>query len=210
MHELSGVTLEDCLVSVIDARSRNRKTLMERRSSFLFTHFGFSGPAAMDISGSLTAAESFADREVLLDLLPGWDLTRLRQWLTDRLRDGGRQRVASRLATHLPMRLASALAQHVGADCTIAELPRNVCGLICNSLKQLPLNVHGTLGFDKAEVTAGGVALAEVDPRTMQSRLAAGLYIAGEVLDVDGPIGGYNFQAAFSTGRAAGIAAAQR
>ena len=210
MHQLSGVTVEDCLVSVIDARLQKRKTIGNRRSSFLFTHFGFSGPAAMDISGSLTAAESFNDRQVLLDLLPEWDRSRLRLWLTDRLRDGGRQRVASRLAKRLPMRLASALAQHTGADCTIAELPRNVCGRICESLKQLPLDVHGTLGFDKAEVTAGGVALGEVDPRTMQSRLAAGLYIAGEVLDVDGPIGGYNFQAAFSTGRAAGIAAAQR
>ena len=210
MHQLSGVTVEDCLVSVIDARLQKRKTIGNRRSSFLFTHFGFSGPAAMDSSGSLTAAESFNDRQVLLDLLPEWDRSRLRQWLTDRLRDGGRQRVASRLAKRLPMRLASALAQHTGADCTIAELPRNVCGRICESLKQLPLDVHGTLGFDKAEVTAGGVALGEVDPRTMQSRLAAGLYIAGEVLDVDGPIGGYNFQAAFSTGRAAGIAAAQR
>ena len=210
MHQLSGVTVEDCLVSVIDARLQKRKTIGNRRSSFLFTHFGFSGPAAMDISGSLTAAESFNDRQVLLDLLPEWDRSRLRQWLTDRLRDGGRQRVASRLAKRLPMLLASALAQHTGADCTIADLPRNVCGRICESLKQLPLDVHGTLGFDKAEVTAGGVALGEVYPRTMQSRLAAGLYIAGEVLDVDGPIGGYNFQAAFSTGRAAGIAAAQR
>ena len=74
----------------------------------------------------------------------------------------------------------------------------------------MPLNVTGTVGFDKAEVTAGGVALNEVNPRTMESRLVKGLYIAGEVLDVDGPIGGYNFQAAFSTGRAAGIAAATR
>jgi hypothetical protein len=66
----------------------------------------------------------------------------------------------------------------------------------------------GTRGFAKAEVTAGGVSLAELDPRTMASRIAPGLFIAGEVLDVDGPIGGFNFQAAFATGRAAGIAAA--
>ena len=68
--------------------------------------------------------------------------------------------------------------------------------------------MHGTRGFAKAEVTAGGVHLAEVDPRTMQSRICDDLFIAGEVLDLDGWIGGYNFQAAFSTGRAAGISAA--
>ena len=70
---------------------------------------------------------------------------------------------------------------------------------------QLP--IRGTRGFEKAEVTAGGVRLDQVDPRTFESRIHKGLFIAGELLDVDGPIGGYNFQAAFSTGRAAGIAA---
>ncbi|OUW77973.1 MAG: hypothetical protein CBD74_11535 [Saprospirales bacterium TMED214] len=71
----------------------------------------------------------------------------------------------------------------------------------------MPLPVRGTRGFEKAEVTAGGVRLDEVNPRTLESRLHKGLFIAGELLDVDGPIGGYNFQAAFSTGRAAGLAA---
>ena len=71
-------------------------------------------------------------------------------------------------------------------------------------LKGLDLPVVGTLGFEKAEVTSGGVALGEVDSRTMQSKLQPGLYVAGEVLDLDGPIGGYNFQSAFSTGWLAG------
>lgn len=69
--------------------------------------------------------------------------------------------------------------------------------------------VVGTRGFEKAEVTAGGVSLKDIDSRTMESRLHPGLYLAGELLDLDGWIGGYNFQAAFSTGRAAGIAAAE-
>jgi predicted flavoprotein YhiN len=71
----------------------------------------------------------------------------------------------------------------------------------------LAIPITGTRGFEKAEVTAGGVSLSEVDPATMESRLHRGLYIAGEVLDVDGWIGGYNFQAAFSTGHAAAVAA---
>jgi predicted flavoprotein YhiN len=76
-------------------------------------------------------------------------------------------------------------------------------------LKRLRLPVAGTLGFGKAEVTAGGVVLDEVDSRSMSSKLMPGLFLAGEVLDLDGPIGGYNFQAAWSTGWLAGQAAAQ-
>ncbi len=71
-------------------------------------------------------------------------------------------------------------------------------------LKQFNIPVSGTLGFNRAEVTAGGVALGEVDAHTMESRLVPGLFLAGEILDIDGPIGGYNFQAAFSTGWLAG------
>jgi predicted flavoprotein YhiN len=75
-------------------------------------------------------------------------------------------------------------------------------------LKRLELAVEGTLGFGRAEVTAGGVVLDEIDSRTMESKRQPGLYIAGELLDLDGPIGGYNFQAAFSTGWLAGASAA--
>ena len=210
MHALSGVTLEDCLATVVSAQGDSRKALATRRSSWLFTHFGFSGPAAMDISGVLTAASSFAEMQVLLDLVPDLDESNLRAILTNRDRDGGRQRVASILAKWLPNRLASTLAEQSEADCTIAQLPKRACHSLTEHLKRLPMKVTGTVGFQKAEVTAGGVALNEVDPKTMESRRAPGLFIAGEVLDVDGPIGGYNFQAAFSTGRAAGIAAATR
>ena len=93
-------------------------------------------------------------------------------------------------------------------DRRAAALSRAERGRLVAAVKRLGLPVAGTLGFGKAEVTAGGVALAEVDSRTMQSGLVPGLYIAGELLDLDGPIGGYNFQAAWSTGWLAGTAAA--
>lgn len=90
----------------------------------------------------------------------------------------------------------------------MAELSKNLRKQLIDNLKRMTLPVIGTRGFEKAEVTAGGVRLDQVNPRTFESRLHQGLFIAGELLDVDGPIGGYNFQAAFSSGRAAGIAAA--
>jgi predicted flavoprotein YhiN len=77
---------------------------------------------------------------------------------------------------------------------------------LLQSLKRMPIPIRGSQGFKKAEVTAGGVDLGEVDSKTMQSKLCPNLYFAGEVLDLDGPIGGYNFQAAFSTGWLAGEA----
>jgi predicted flavoprotein YhiN len=86
----------------------------------------------------------------------------------------------------------------------VAELSRHERTALIDALKRTAISISGTLGFKKAEVTAGGVSLDEVDSRTMQSKLAPGLYFAGEILDLDGPIGGYNFQSAFSTGWLAG------
>ncbi len=209
-RELSGVTLEDCVATVrpAAASSKNRKPLIQRRSSLLLTHFGFSGPAAMDVSGRITAAESLTDVQLIVDLVPDISEEQLRTQLTDRSVSGGRSPVAALLGRWLPNRLAAAMTAQCGCECTVAELPRGSAFKLIEMIKGLKLPVTGTRGFEKAEVTAGGVACAEVDPRTMASRIAENLFIAGEVLDVDGWIGGYNFQAAFSTGRAAGIAAA--
>ncbi len=90
------------------------------------------------------------------------------------------------------------------ADRKAAGLIRPDRAALVAAIKRLRVAVTGTLGFEKAEVTTGGVALGEVDSRTMQSKLVPGLYLAGEILDLDGPIGGYNFQAAWSTGWLAG------
>jgi predicted Rossmann fold flavoprotein len=205
-RSLSGLTLDDVTVTVNGSQSK--RPIATRRGSWLFTHFGFSGPAAMDVSGAMTAADSFADLKLMVDLLPDLSHEDVRNRLTQRDRDGGRRKVSAVIADWLPGRLAQALVQQTGADYTLAQLPGAQTRKLLDQLKQLPLPVSGTRGFAKAEVTAGGVRLDEVDSRTMQSRICDGMLIAGEILDVDGPIGGYNFQAAFSTGRAAGIAAA--
>lgn len=211
-RELSGITLADCTASVYQATNgtkANKKPLLQRRSSWLFTHFGFSGPAAMDISGVITAAKSFADVALSIDLLPTVDKATLQQELGNRQGQSGRRKLSAVLGQWLPRRLTDALIELSGHDGSLSELSKQRSLTMIDQIKRLELPVTGTKGFAKAEVTAGGVSLSEVDPRTMASRKAEGLYIAGEVLDVDGWIGGYNFQAAFSTGRAAGIAASQ-
>jgi predicted Rossmann fold flavoprotein len=113
---------------------------------------------------------------------------------------------ASIVAGHVPQRLAETIVAQAGLDPERrgAEVSRRQRQGLARWLKQFDIPISGTLGFNKAEVTAGGVALEEVDSHSMESRLAPGLFLAGEVLDIDGPIGGYNFQAAFSTGWLAG------
>jgi hypothetical protein len=106
----------------------------------------------------------------------------------------------------LPRRLADVLVvqAQLTPDHRVAELSRQERLRLVQALKRLSIRTTGTLGFEKAEVTAGGVSLNEIDSRTMQSKRVPGLFVAGELLDLDGPIGGYNLQAAFSTGCLAG------
>ena len=130
------------------------------------------------------------------------------QW-EEALRPQGSRTVAAAVGTALPSRLADALVESVAIDpkLTLANLSRS------DRLRLIDLLVRGALpwsgdeGYKKAEVTGGGVALSEVDPRTMESRRHKGLYLCGEMLDAFGPIGGYNFLWAWATGRAAGLAA---
>jgi predicted Rossmann fold flavoprotein len=209
MHEISGVTLESVQASVWavpeQGKKPPKKSLLTRRGGFLFTHFGFSGPTAMDVSGTITAAGSPAETRLTLDLVPDLSPEQTARWVDDQRRSGGRRKVSAALAELLPRRLADAVTATAGAtEVSFAELPKAQSQSLIDSLKRLNLPVTGTRGFDKAEVTAGGVSLQEVDPRTMQSRIVRGLYIAGEILDLDGWIGGYNFQSAFSTGSVAG------
>ena len=205
MKDLSGLVVDDSIVTVLPV-SGKQKSLAQRRGSLLFTHFGFSGPAAMDVSGAITAAVSFDQVHMIADLVPHCSEEELKAALSER-QDGGRAKVSSLLSMWLPNRLANGIITQLGQDARLAELSKAARNRLMQNLKRMQLPVIGTRGFEKAEVTAGGVRLDQVDPRTLESRMHKGLFIAGELLDVDGPIGGYNFQAAFSTGRAAGIAA---
>jgi len=172
----------------------------------LFAHFGLSGPVALDISREISAAPRSRRPTLVGDLLPELSQTQLGELLRGASVEAGRRRVASLLEPWLPRRVAEALVARTEIDPNrrAAELARSERSRLIERIKQLRIHTNGTLGFEKAEVTAGGVALDEVDSHTMQSRLAPGLFLAGELLDLDGPIGGYNLQAAFSTGWQAG------
>ena len=218
LRELSGVTIPDVVLRVIDPRQvtavdRKRRrgplapgVLIERRGSLLFTHFGLSGPVALDVSRAVTAAANPRELVLVADFLPNVAADELDDLLRSVAATDGKRSVANVVAADLPRRLADALLARadVPLDRRAAELSKSERGRLVDQLKRCEIEVSGTRGFNKAEVTAGGVALDEVDSRTMQSKLVPNLYLAGEILDLDGFIGGYNFQAAFSTGWLAG------
>ncbi len=208
VRELQGVTIPDVLVRVVDPAIENAKQriLAERRASFLFAHFGLSGPAPMDVSRAITGHLRPAMLLLECDFLPSVREDQLDEQIRAAAAREGKRRVLSILPDLLPARLMETLARMatIGEDQRAAELSKHQRQRLVEAIKRSAIPISGTRGFAKAEVTAGGVPLDEVDSRTMQSKLVPGLYFAGEVLDLDGPIGGYNFQAAFSTGYLAG------
>ena len=213
VQRLSGVTLPDAVLTVADRRlcsdpaSMPKKAILDvRRGSLLLTHFGLSGPAAMDLSRAITRSAHVSELVLVANFTPEQSYEEcLRRLREEVCRDGKRQ-INSVLAECVPRRLALALLEltHIDPTRRLAELSKRQQMQIGASLTRCPINVAGTGGFRKAEVTSGGVALDEVHSKTMESKRVPRCFFAGEVLDIDGPIGGYNFQAAFSTGWLAG------
>ncbi len=200
---LAGVSLDVAIEAPLE------RGAFESAGGFLFTHRGYSGPAVLNVS-------HLAVRHRLAGGLPGerpihvrWTGEDSATW--DRaLVEEPSGTVASLLRRRLPTRLADALIREsrVQPDRSLAQLQREERGRLVDVLARYPLPWTGDEGYKKAEVTGGGVALDEVDPRTLESRVAPGLFLCGELLDAFGPIGGYNFLWGWATGRAAGLGAA--
>ncbi|MEM1356206.1 MAG: aminoacetone oxidase family FAD-binding enzyme [Planctomycetota bacterium] len=204
---LSGVALDVELT----LSGKSGKTLYKQAGAMLATHFGVSGPAAMDMSRHLRDYPEQAPRRLTASLLPGESFERVEAWLMDAVREAPTVVVSTPLKRRLPDRLVEVMLRWevgVKADLPLARLPKDDRRALCHALTGLHLPVVGDRGFTYAEVTAGGVPMAQVQTATMASKACAGLYLCGEVLDVDGRIGGYNFQWAWCTGRLAGLAAA--
>ena len=208
-HALAGVSLADALLRIPprvpgDAEYRFR-------GPFLFTHHGVTGPAVFALN-SLAAAEPYGEDRPLplrINLLPDLNEQSADDLLRARFDALGGREVANVLDTLLPRSLCPAVCALAGVDpaARAARLPRAGRRALAAALTALPLTVVGRRNGEEF-VTAGGVATDEVDPRTMSSRLVPGLFFAGEVLDVDGFTGGFNLQAAWATGRLAGLTAA--
>jgi predicted Rossmann fold flavoprotein len=221
LTELSGVSCR-ARVEVCERSPTGQpgKRLARFDNDLLCTHFGLSGPAIMDASRHLELAEP-PDTPDDLSVAPAWPSPRLLtiNWLTDTPFDqadamlqalGTRQVVAALRDRTLPDRLAHALCRSAEVDPQTpgARLTRDARRRLAHALTATVVAVAGDRGWHHAETTAGGVPMREVDPGTMQSRATPGLHLVGELLDVDGRIGGFNFQWAWATGAIGGAAVA--
>jgi predicted Rossmann fold flavoprotein len=188
----------------LEVRSASGRRLVGFTDSLLCTHFGVSGPAVLDVSRYWIAARA---AEPAARLTVGWLPGETRESVDAWLRELGAASPGRRLHARLPERLARALCMEAGVDpsapgrCLTRERRRALAAV----LVEMPLPVTGDRGFTHAEVTAGGVPLAEMRLATMASRIVPGLHLCGENCDVDGRIGGYNFQWAWASGYTAGV-----
>ena len=169
----------------------------------LWTHFGASGPVVLNMSRHWLRAvhDGAAAVALSLSVCPGETFESLDAWWLDLARARPRAQASTVLSTRLPAAVAEALlaASGVATDVTLAHVARDDRRRVIHRLTALPLDVRDSRGYDYAEVTAGGVALDEIDPATMASRVCPGLFLVGEILDVDGRLGGFNFQWAWSS-----------
>lgn len=203
---LQGLALRNAGVRVLV----DGDVALELFGELLFTHFGVSGPTVLTASRTAVDALELGRRvEISIDLKPALDERKLDARLLRDLDAHGSRFYESILKDLLPRKLIPVAIERtrIPRDRKAGRLSSEERARLRSWLKDFRLTVTGHRGFDEAIVTAGGVDTSEIDPRTMQSRLAPGLYFAGEVIDVDGDTGGYNLQAAFSTGWLAGSAA---
>jgi predicted Rossmann fold flavoprotein len=198
---LSGVAVDVDLSVWIDGT-----VAVRLNGALLFTHFGVSGPVVLNASRHWARAR-LEERSVrvTINFRPGSSFESLeREWI-GAASERPRATIRGYLSSQLPDTLARAILNAIGLppDRPLASLTREDRRRVVRALVEWPLSVTDTRGYNYAEVTAGGVTLDEIDPRTMESRVCPGLFLVGEILDVDGRIGGFNFQWAWSSARAA-------
>jgi predicted Rossmann fold flavoprotein len=202
----SGIALRDC---ILRARQHGRE-FVRWRDDLLFTHHGISGPTALGISRNVTEQMAEGTVELEIDILPEESFEALSARLLAYASENPKRQVKSWVEDQTVERLAPYLLEAANVDGTtiLTQLDKKSRNRVVNSLKAFPLGPVRTVPLERGEVVAGGVSLDEVDAHTMASKVVPNLFLCGEVLDIAGPVGGYNLQAAFATGYVAGESAA--
>jgi predicted Rossmann fold flavoprotein len=204
---LAGTAVENVKIS---ARLNNKKT--NTTGAIVFTDDGIGGPAVLDMSRYLTDYLPAVGAPVVvnLDLLPHFEQAALEMQMKERFSANPKKKVTNILAECVPKRLSAVLCRLADCDDELeaGRLRKDVRKKLIQMLKALPLSIIRTRPVAEATVTRGGVSVIEIESKTMESKICPGLFFAGEVLDVDGPCGGYNLQACWSTGALAGSSSA--
>lgn len=212
LYGLSGISLQDVKLSVYNKKN---KLASSHEGDLIFTHFGLSGPIALRCSGfvnSIMRKDGLETVRLSLDLLPQKSKREILDEIRSMARTNGEKELKSYLKSELPKRLSDHLLRLAGISDgeKLKQIPEKKLEDFARLLKNVEFQAEGTLSLDKAFVTAGGVSVKEINPKTMESKIISGVYACGEVLDVSGYTGGYNLTIAFSTGHTAGGSAASK
>lgn len=203
---LQGLSLQNVQASLL----LDNKPLAQAFGEMLFTHFGVSGPIILTLSKHAVDALPKGHVTLSLNLKSALTPEELDQRLRHELEQSGRKQLHNALATLLPAKMISTFATllQIPADKPSHQVTASERKRLLTLLQDLRMTIVGSRPLEEAIITAGGVDVSEIDPRTMQSKLVHGLFFCGEVIDMDADTGGYNLQAAFSTGHLAGESAA--
>jgi predicted Rossmann fold flavoprotein len=203
-----GVAIRGGCLSVM----QNGRKIARWTDDVLFTHEGLSGPATLEVSRAAALARESGPVSLRMDFFPGKEDQTVDDEFQAVIRLQPGRMIGTVLGQWLPNRIVDRLLRSNAIDPEQRGqvLPREQRKLVVRLLKDWEMGSVEEVLLDRGEVTAGGIALGDIDPRTMESRRVKGLYLCGEILDVAGPVGGYNLQAAFSTGFVAGDTAATR
>jgi len=201
VKNLEGLSLKDVEISLY----QNNKKITSRLGDIIFTADGLSGPGIIDLSG-LVGSLLYAPTFLKIDFKPETGKTELEKKLQSDFHRAPKKMFKNYLADLVPPKLAPIIIKLTGINGSkqIGDITKPERQAIIKALKEFSLEIKDLKGFSRAMITAGGVSVKEVDPKTMRSRLYENLYLVGEILDLDGPSGGYNLQICWSTGYAAG------
>ena len=202
VHELQGVILDKVRITVV----QNNQKQFAKVGKILFTHFGVTGPTVLNMSKDISEQLKYGPVDLVLDLFPGVDLGTLNKNLTDLFHNNSNKHIKNILSELVPAKLV----MQIIAEARIAEntpchsITRENRMALIHIIKHLAMRVVGLLGADKAIITSGGVPLSEINTKTMESTIVPGIFIVGDLIDIDRPSGGYSLQLCWTTGTVAG------
>jgi hypothetical protein len=202
VKELEGLSLKNVNISVIN----NKKIIIEKFGEALFTNDGMSGPIILDMSSKIVDLMKGNNLKLVIDFKPAITEEQLDKRLQREFLENKNKILKNSLSELLPQKMIPVmiLLSKIDENKPCNNITKNERAVLVNLLKKFELNISSIYGFEKAIITKGGVDLKEIDPKTMQSKIIFNLFLAGEILDINGPTGGYNLQICWTTGYVSG------
>lgn len=201
-QELQGLTLKNISIQLIE----NKKNIYKDFGEMLFTHFGVSGPIILSASSHLVRTKMI-NPKIIVDMKPALSSEKLEDRILRDFKKYQNKEIKNALNDLLPQKMIPVIIRksNINFEKKVNEITKEERKQLINSIKNFTIEVEGFRSIDEAIITAGGVSIKEINPKTMESKIVKGLYFAGEIIDVDAYTGGFNLQIAYSTGYTAGL-----